>query len=229
MYALRQSAAWPQLVAISLIGLWLAGCSADSGRFGEGFGSSSNSPPPRSDVTGSIPQTAPASHIDSRPLPHLASADDGTSGGGHGMGSYQSSGEVTGSIAAAPPPPSWAWDGGTAVTVGPGETLEGIARAHGVPVAAIMEANHITSAASVYPGEHLVIPHYRSSTASTAPETRTASTVPSVAAPAAPPRGGLMAPPVVHVVAPGETLNSIARIYRKPVLVIANANNISAD
>ena len=42
---------------------------------------------------------------------------------------------------------------------------------HGVPVSAIMEANHITSAASVYPGEHLVIPRYRSSAAAaTAPE-----------------------------------------------------------
>jgi murein DD-endopeptidase MepM/ murein hydrolase activator NlpD len=231
MCALRHSAGWPQLVAISLIGFWVAGCSADSGRFGEGFSSSSSAPQPRSDVTGSIPQTAPASNVESRPLPHLASTDDGTSGGGRGMGSYQPNGEVTGSIAAAPPPPppSWTWNGGTAVTVGPGETLEGIARTHGVPVSAIMEANHITSAASVYPGEHLVIPRYRSSAAATAPETRAASTMPSVAGPAAPPRGGLVAPPVVHVVAPGETLNSIARTYRKPVLVIANANNISAD
>src|ERR1700677_746358 len=124
MCALRHSARWPQLVAISLIGFWVVGCSADSGRFGEGFSSSSSAPPPRSDVTGSIPQTAPASNIESRPLPHLASTDDGTSGGGRGMGSYQPNGEVTGSIAAPPPPPppSWTWDGGTAVTVGPGET-----------------------------------------------------------------------------------------------------------
>ena len=228
MFALRRSAAWPQLVAVSLIGLWVAGCSADSGRFGEGFGSSSP-PPPRSDVTGSIPQTAPASHIESHPLPHLAAADDGTSGGGRGMGSYQQNGEVTGSITTPPPPPpSWTWDGGTAVTVRPGETLEGIARDHGVPVSAIMEANHITSAASVYPGEHLVIPHYRSSADATVPSTRAASTVPAVAAPAAP-RGGLVAPAVVHVVAPGETLNSIARFYHKPVLSLASANNISAD
>jgi murein DD-endopeptidase MepM/ murein hydrolase activator NlpD len=33
----------------------------------------------------------------------------------------------------------------------------------------------------------------------------------------------------VHVVAPGETLNSIARLYRKPVMVIARANNIAPD
>ncbi|MGA9432114.1 MAG: hypothetical protein WBD80_06685, partial [Xanthobacteraceae bacterium] len=89
MCAARRSAPWPQLVAISLIGIAVASCSADSGRFNEGFGPSRPySSSSRSDVTGSIPQTAPASHIDSRPLPNLASADNGASGGGRGMGSY---------------------------------------------------------------------------------------------------------------------------------------------
>jgi murein DD-endopeptidase MepM/ murein hydrolase activator NlpD len=229
MCAARRSAPWPQLVAISLIGIGVASCSADSGRFGEGFGPSSSTSS-RSDVTGSIPQTAPASHVDSRPLPNLASADNGSSGGGRGMGSYQSGGQVTGSIAAPPPQPTWTWDGGTAVTVRPGQTVEGIAREHGVPVSALMEANHITSAASVQPGEHLVIPRYRpATTAAMPPQTRMASTAPAVTAPYVPPRGGLVAPSGVHVVAPGETLNSIARLYGKPVMVIARANNIPPD
>jgi len=233
MYAVRRPAPWPQLVAISLIGIAVASCSADSGRFGEGFGSS-NSASSRGDVTGSIPQTAPASQVESRPLPNLASADSGMSGGGRGMGSYQPSGEVTGSIAAAPPPPPppprWTWEGGTPITVAPGETLEMIARQHAVPVSAIMETNHIASAASIYPGEHLVIPRYRAgTTAALPPQTRIASTVPAPAPSYAPPRGGLVAPPGVHVVAPGETLNSIARLYGKPVMVIARANNISPD
>ena len=229
MCAARRSAPWPQLVAISLIGIGVASCSADSGRFGEGFGPSSSTSA-RSDVTGSIPQTAPASHVDSRPLPNLASADNGSSGGGRGMGSYQSGGEVTGSIAAPPPQPTWTWDGGTAVTVRPGQTVESIAREHGVPVSALMEANHITSAASVQPGEHLVIPRYRpATTAAMPPQTRMASTAPAVTAPYVPPRGGLVAPSGVHVVAPGETLNSIARLYGKPVMVIARANNIPPD
>jgi len=223
MCALRRSANWPQLVAISLIGLSAASCSADSGRFSEGFNLNS-SPSTRSDVTGSIPQTAPANHVESHPLPHLATADDGTSGGGRGMGSYQP-GEVTGSVATTPPPPAWTWEGGTPITVGPGETLEGIARQHGVPASAIMDANGIKSAASVYPGEHLVIPRSRPSTAAAAPpQTRVATT-----APAPPPRGGLVAPAGVHVVAPGETLNSIARLYGKPVAVLARANNMAPD
>ena len=229
MCASRRSAIWPQLVAISLIGLAAASCSADSGRFDEGFGSS-NPPPPRGDVTGSIPQTAPASHIESRPMPHLASADDGSSGGGRGMGSYQPEGEVTGSIPAAPPPPVWTWEGGTPITVGPGETLDMIARQHGVPVSAIMQANGLTSPEMVHPGQHLVIPRYRSSVggACAPPATRVATTAPTMPAPVGPPRSALVPPSGMHVVAPGETLNSIARLYGKPVMVLAKANNIRA-
>jgi murein DD-endopeptidase MepM/ murein hydrolase activator NlpD len=228
MSASPRSAIWPQLVAISLIGLGAASCSADSGRFGEGFGSSTP-PASHSDVTGSIPQTAPANHVVSQPMPHLASADEGgTSGGGRGMGSYQPGAEVTGSVAAAPPPPTWTWEGGTPIIVGPGETLDMIAHAHGVPAAAIMDANHISEPAAVYPGEHLVIPRYRSGTAEAAPpQTRIASTESAV--PGGAPKFALTAPAGTHVVAPGETLNSIARLYGKPVMVLAKANNIAPD
>jgi len=233
MCASSRSPLWPRLAVISLIGLGAASCSADSGRFNEGFGSNNPPPPARSDVTGSI-QTAPASHIESQPLPHLATTDagGGTSGGGRGMGSYQPGGDVTGSIPAPPPPPAWTWEGGTPVTVAPGETLEMIAHKHGVPVAAIMEANSITSPAMVRPGQHLVIPRYRSSgAAATAPQTRVASAGPTVpsAAPVGAPRTALVSPAVVHVVAAGETLNSIARLYGKPVMVLAKVNNIRPD
>src|SRR6204780_5988070 len=149
MCASRRSAVWPQLVAVSLIGLGVAGCSSDSGRFGNWFGSNS---PSSSETTGSIPHTSSAGSVTSQPLPHLASADPGMSGGGRGMGSYEpGNGEVTGSLPAAPPPPTWTWEGGTPVTVAPGETLEMIARQHGVPMSAIMQANNITSPAMVHP------------------------------------------------------------------------------
>ncbi len=226
MCASRRSASWPQLIAILLLGMGVAGCSADSGRFNEGFGSSN--PPPRNDVTGSI-QTAPASHIESRPLPHIASIDEGTSGGGRGMGSYQlPPAEVTGSIAPPPPPPpTWSWEGGTPITVGPGETLEIIAHRHGVPVSAIMQANHITSPAMVHAGMHLVIPRYHAApvAALSTPVAEPRYTG-SVAAPVGSPRTALAAPSTVHVVKPGETLNSIARLYNKPVMVLAKVNNI---
>ncbi|MGB6448080.1 MAG: LysM domain-containing protein, partial [Xanthobacteraceae bacterium] len=228
MFASRRSASWPQLVAISLIGIGVASCSADSGRFNEGFGSS-DPPAAHGDVTGSIQ----SNHIESRPLPQVASADQGTSGGGRSMGSYANSyrapnGEVTGSIA-QPPPPAWTWEGGTPVTVEPGETIEIIAHRHGVPASAVMQANNITSPAMVHPGMHLVIPRYHTTpgaNSNLAAEPRYTSSVASVATPVGPPRTALAAPSSVHVVAPGETFNSIARMYNKPVIVLAKVNNI---
>ena len=219
MCASRRSAFWPRVVAISLIGLGAASCS-DSGRF---FGSTSAQ---RGDTTGSIPQ-ATSGHVESRPLPHLAGAEpQGSSGGGQGMASYQAGqpGEITGSVPAAPPPPAWTWEGGTPITVRPGETLDSIARLHSVPASAIMTANTMSSAV-VHPGEHLVIP--RRSSGAMPPATRIAASTP--VAPVGAPRTVLAPTNGIHVVAPGETLHSIARLYGKPVMMLAKANNIRPD
>ncbi len=226
MCASRRSAIWPRIVAVSLIGLGVASCSSDSSRFSNIFGSNSSS---RNDTTGSIPQSQPAGHVDSRPLPHLAGAEpQGSSGGGQGMASYQPNSEVTGSLPAAPPPPVWTWEGGTPITVAPGETLEMISRQHGVPVAAIMQANNIPSPAMVRPGDHLVIPRRAPSAAAYAPPaTRIATTAPGM--PVGAPRTVLAPTTGMHVVAPGETLHSIARLYGKSVMVLAKANNIPPD
>ncbi len=224
----RRSAFGPRVVAIVLIGLGTASCSSDSGRLSDIFGSDNSS----REVTGSIPPGANG-RVESRPLPHLAGrSGEGASGGGRGMGSYQpGSGEITGTVpaAAAPPPPTWTWEGGKPIIVAPGETLEAISRHYGVPVAAIMEANSITSPAMVHPGERLVIPHRRGPmTGVSAPQTRVATTVPTVpsAAPVGPARNALAPSAGIHVVAPGETLHSIARLYGKPVMMLAKANNL---
>jgi murein DD-endopeptidase MepM/ murein hydrolase activator NlpD len=225
MCASRRSAVWPQVVAVALMGLGAAGCT-DSSRFAD-----FDSDRPRGEVTGSVPQ--PGNRVESRALPRLG---DGVSGGGRGMGSYQpGSGDVTGSLSSAPPPPPpprFTWEGGTPITVAPGETLETISRRYDVPVAALMEANNITRSGSVHPGQHLVIPRRRGpATALAAPPTRVASSSAAMPSPApvGPPRNALAAGSSVHVVAPGETLHSIARHYGKPVLVLAKANNIAPD
>jgi murein DD-endopeptidase MepM/ murein hydrolase activator NlpD len=221
MCAWRRSAVWPQVVAISLIGLGAASCT-DSGRFSDMFGSDT---PARTDTTGSIPARPAPDHVVSRPLPPVASADpQGISGGGRGMGSYQPAGpEITGSVRPSPPPPSWNWNGGTAVTVARGETLDMIARKHGVPVSVIMAANHITNPAEVHAGQHLVIPRYHAAPMAYAPP---ATRVAVPGAPAGSPRTALAPTPGVHVVAPGETLNSIARLYGTSPMALAKANNI---
>src|SRR5262249_33819162 len=224
MCASRRSAVWPQVVAVALMGLGAAGCT-DSSRFAD-----FDSDRPHGEVTGSIPPRP--NRVESRSLPHLGG--DGVSGGGHGMGSYQpGNGDVTGSLPpAAPPPPRFTWEGGTPIAVGPGDTLETISRRYDVPVAAIMEANGITRPGSVHPGQHLVIPRRRGpATALAAPPTRVASSSAAMPSPApvGPARNALAAGSSVHVVAPGETLHSIARHYGKPVLVLAKANNIAPD
>jgi len=152
------------------------------------------------------------------------------------MGSYQpSNADVTGSLPSAvppPPPPVWTWEGGTPITLRAGETLETLAHRYGVPVGAIMQANNISSPALVHAGQHLVIPHLKGpAVALAAPQTHVASSAPTIpsAAPLGPPRTALAPNSAVHMVAPGETLHSIARRYGKPVLVLAKANNIAPD
>jgi murein DD-endopeptidase MepM/ murein hydrolase activator NlpD len=226
MCGLRRSAFWPRVVAISLIGLGAASCS-DTGRFNDSFGSESP-PPPRSEVTGSIQSRPAASHVESRPIPPVASADTGVSGGGRGMGSYQPANDITGSVPPPAPPPKWTWQGGTPIVVASGETLETISRKHDVPVYAIMSANNLTSPA-IHPGQHLVIPRRASAAAGYAPpESHFANAGAAAPAPAEP-RTAVPASSGVHVVAPGETLHSIGRLYRKPVAEIARANHLPAD
>jgi murein DD-endopeptidase MepM/ murein hydrolase activator NlpD len=168
MRALPRPAVWPQLVAISLMGLGVAGCSADSARFGDWFGST-NSSMSRSDATVTGSQTASASHIESKPLPHLAGAEDGSASAGRGTGSYQGS----------------------------------------------------------YPTASGSAPTAATQTSAPTRQMHTAAVRPT-SSPGAP-RGTLVAPSVVHVVAAGQTLNSIARIYHKPVTLIARANNLSVN
>jgi murein DD-endopeptidase MepM/ murein hydrolase activator NlpD len=157
------------------------------------------------------------------------------------MGSYQpatSSGpEITGSVQAPPsvaPNPGnnsqWSWDGGTAVTVAPGESVDVIAHRYGVPTSAILQANNLGAGQAIYPGQRLVIPRYNNHAA--APAAAGPSTRPAAIAPARPvPQavGALSntsAPGGVHIVAPGETLTRISRIYNKSLTDIARANNI---
>jgi murein DD-endopeptidase MepM/ murein hydrolase activator NlpD len=187
-----------------------------------------------------------------RPAP--VAANYGTVGGGRGMGSYAPASasstpyavasrpmpapDVTGTVPQLPRPPAagrWTWDGGTPVTVAQGDTVEGISRRYGVPPTALMHANNITAQANLYPGQQLVIPRFVANqpAASPPPPTRVASASPLATRPvAAPPPvvASIPAPAAthagVHVVAPGETLSKISRLYGKPVGEIAKVNNI---
>jgi murein DD-endopeptidase MepM/ murein hydrolase activator NlpD len=219
---------WPRAAALTLTAIGIAGCSADSLRFND-------NPNARVETTASIPsaQPVPAGRVESSPLPPAgagapATVATGASGGGRGMASYAPgnnpghgpAADVTGSAAKPAAAGHWSRDGGSWVTVAPGETVESISRRHGVPASAIMQANNLVPSGTIHPGQQLVIPRYNPAPVASAPlSTR-------VAPPAKPLGPAAASSAGVHVVAAGETLSKISRLYGKSVSDIAKANNI---
>jgi murein DD-endopeptidase MepM/ murein hydrolase activator NlpD len=239
-----------RVAILALIAVGVAGCS-DSGRFDiENPFASNQSPQARSDVTGSVSRPARTATVQSAPLPApsrpqtVAAAQNGSgvSYGAGGMGAYRppasvpGNNDITGSVNAprpAAPAGHWTWEGGTPVTVGPNETVETIGRRHGVPVAAILQANNLSSPSQVRSGQRLVIPRYALDGA--APRTVAAAAPAHVAPPqpapvAAQPRTvAANGAGTVHVVQSGETLMALSRRYGVSLSKIAHANNIPAN
>ncbi len=229
-----------RLAILATISVAAVSCSADTHRFESDkiFRPQAKGPSNQTasnEVTGSV--TKRSSAIQSAPLPPpTGSAPStrpvvvGTAGGSKGMSSYEpgaSRSDITGSVAApaaqqaAARPPGWNWEGGTAITVQKGDTIDGLVTRYGVPASAIAEANNLPNGSALKPGQRLVIPKYEV-TGSATP--RAASNAPQTAAPAISAPG--TSSQVVHIVAPGETLMALSRKYRKPLGEIAKANNI---
>jgi len=244
-----------RVAAVALVAIGTAGCSGEVTRFDENpFSSpyaSKNAPP--SEVTGTAPpvQAAPSGRIESQPLPQTQSYQPlppppnrqsalppppAPSGGSTGMTSYSpttASSDVTGAVRPAAGRNNWDRDGGTAVTVAPGDTVDTLSRRYGVPAAAITQSNGLSAASPLQPGQRVVIPRYNYASVAAAPANRTAplKPAPTIVAGAAPstPRaiGPRVSPPGgVHVVQPHETLTSISKHYGKSVTDVASANHI---
>jgi murein DD-endopeptidase MepM/ murein hydrolase activator NlpD len=82
--------------------------------------------------------------------------------------------DTTGSIGAQPASDRsgggyWSRDGGTAVTVGRGDTVYSIARRHHVPVSAIVQANNLASPNALRLGQQLIVPHFTTTPAPVRP------------------------------------------------------------
>jgi murein DD-endopeptidase MepM/ murein hydrolase activator NlpD len=170
-----RTAIGPQLVAISLIGLGVAGC-ADTTRFGDLFGSTS-SIPSRSDNYGPGAQSPSAGQVETKPLPHLANVDDGASAYGRSASGYQPDANGAGRTAPASyrSPPAAATrsaavqpaistrHGGLVApavihVVRAGQTLHSIAHIYHKPVTVIARANNLAVNARLKPGERITIP-----------------------------------------------------------------------
>jgi murein DD-endopeptidase MepM/ murein hydrolase activator NlpD len=224
-----RSRPWGRLAVFAAIAVAAAGCSSDTDRFDNPF--ASRQPQSSGEVTGSVSQPR-ASNVQSQPLPPPSAANvrppatrpasTGVSGGSAGMGSFnpgRPQSDITGSVppqtvAAAPARPAWNWEGGTPVTAAQGDTADTLSRRYGVPAAAIVQANNLSSGTAIRPGQRLVIPRYET-TGSVAAQR---PTQPRPSAPGAVNH--------VHVIAPGETLMKLTRQYNRSLSEIANANNI---
>jgi murein DD-endopeptidase MepM/ murein hydrolase activator NlpD len=200
--------------------------------------------------------SAPVSRVESRPLPQASPlpppssrpyvsstvpASTGVTGGNRGMASFQppaAGSDITGSVNTPPSAPSrapqpanrssnWDWDGGTAVTVGPGETAAVIAHRYGVPASALMQANGITDPNQVQTGRRLVIPRFNSAASPAAPQSLPAPPTLAASNVRTAPVANAPANSTVHVVAPGENLIRIAHRYKKPLVEVAKANNLA--
>ena len=202
---------WPRLAVLALVGVSAAGCS-DSARFDS---SSYTTDRPPQNVAAATPTYSGAVRVEAQPLPapsqpatvaaapaptYTPAAYTPSSGGQYS--------DVTGSASG-----HWTWNGGAPVTVGYGETVESIARKHGVPVTALMQTNGIREPGQIRPGQRLVIPRYVSTSPKSAPTY------------AAQPKAGGS----VHVVKAGDTLMSISRGTGVTVAALAKTNHIDSS
>src|SRR5215510_11322337 len=244
-----------RLVVLTAIAAGLAGCSSEASRFSDNRYNDNRyaaQPAPQPEPTGATAMPS-SSRIEQSPLPPPSGVsgpvsvapEAGYSGGGRSMGmaSYQPAPvppEITGSAAPRKPASAsspWSWEGGTAIIVAQGETIDVIAQRHGVPAAALMEANSLPPGAAVRPGQRLVIPRYTGAAPPVAPSPIASNTAPRPVPPAAvaPPQPATVTgsqPATVtgssglHVVAAGDTLYKISRTYGRSVADLAKANNI---
>jgi murein DD-endopeptidase MepM/ murein hydrolase activator NlpD len=181
------------------IPFFAAACSSESSRFGEGAFSNPFRSSNASETSGSAPAQRPAAvaQVESRPLPQATYQEPYQP---QPQSAYQPNSvpppSSTGSVRApqqtaqqAPVPrqapqnnsSNWQWEGGTAVTVAPGETIASLSSRYGVPASAIAQSNGLAANAPVYPGQRVVIPRYNYA-ASSAPAPAAAPNTPPPAA-----------------------------------------------
>ncbi|WEK49299.1 MAG: peptidoglycan DD-metalloendopeptidase family protein [Candidatus Kaistia colombiensis] len=145
-------------------------------------------------------------------------------------------------VASAAQPPrrggAWSAEGGTMVTLGPGETLSSVSRRYGVPIKELARVNNIGNPSQVGAGTRLTIPTYGQGNAAVAetpavqlPQGRDGTQLVAGAAPAAERKpvasteGSLNG---LHTVSPGQTLSSIARLYGVSAKDLAAANSLTS-
>jgi LysM repeat protein len=100
-------------------------------------------------------------------------------------------------------------------TVVSGDTISGIAAAHGLPASAVLTANGLDRNSIIFPGQAIVIPDAHSSAPAAAPVS--AAPVPASTAPAA---------STTHTIATGDTISGVAAAAGVSVQAVLDANGL---
>jgi murein DD-endopeptidase MepM/ murein hydrolase activator NlpD len=119
------------------------------------------------------------------------------------------------------PANGWSWEGGKAITIARGDTVNSLSRRYNVPATAITQTNGLAAGAALHPGQRLVIPKYTGGNAAAAVQQPQADPVSTGST-----RG---AGQYVHTINPGETLMALSRKYNKSLGEIARANNLPVN
>jgi murein DD-endopeptidase MepM/ murein hydrolase activator NlpD len=221
-----------RLALLASISVAAAGCSADTGRF-DSNPFQSRAQAPANETVGSVPRPQRHASVQSEPLPPpnagvaqpYSYPPPAVASTPRSVPAYRppaAGNDVTGSL---PPPPARTahaqrnGEGGTTITVQPGDTIDGLVRRYGVSATAIAEANNLPNGTALRTGQRLVIPHYE--TTGSVASRRAASNMPPQRDVASGASGQH-----VHVIAPGETLMKLSRQYHKSLSEIARANHI---
>ena len=150
---------------VSLVGVWLSGCSSDATRLSAASGDPFTNP--FSTASNDRPTATPS--VSSQPLP-------GTVSDAYAVPAHPSPTGVASSTKSAPtmtgaiaPPKAeavggsaagWSAVGGTPVIVVAGDTVDSLSHRYGVPTAALLGANGLKSPSQVHEGMRIVIPVY---------------------------------------------------------------------
>lgn len=145
-----------------LLGVWLSGCSADSTRLSQTFDAPFSNP-----FSNTSSEAAPTPRVSSAPL---AAAPAEPS---YAVASRPNPVSVAAVPAAQPAPAprmasapvngassGWSAVGGSPVVVAQGDSADTLSRRYGVPTAALLSANGLSSPSQIHGGMHVVIPVY---------------------------------------------------------------------
>jgi murein DD-endopeptidase MepM/ murein hydrolase activator NlpD len=151
--ALLGGRALPRLALTGLAVAWLSGCSSDVTRFAQSSNPFSN--PFSGGQTAQATPAAPVSPVASTRLAPPSAVASATP-----TGSGRSAPQPVGGSAAG-----WTAVGGSPIVVAQGESVDSLSSRYGVPTAALLSANGLSSAAEVHGGMRIVVPVYHANTA----------------------------------------------------------------